>query len=59
MLEIINCTPKTLANSSKFCDVDSVSHKPRPLGCVQHFDHPKIEHQFKPHTLVCGGASIF
>ena len=32
--------------------------KPHPLGC-EHFEHPKIEHQFKPHSLECGGASIF
>jgi hypothetical protein len=39
--------------------------KPHPLGCGSCFatscfsEHPKNERLFKPHTLVCGGASFF
>jgi len=39
--------------------VDSASLKPHLLRCGRHFDHPKIEHLFKPRLLSRGGASIF
>ncbi|MBS3081923.1 hypothetical protein J4416_03240 [Candidatus Pacearchaeota archaeon] len=36
----------------------SVSLKPHSLECGQHFEHPKIEHLFKPRLLSVKSSSV-
>ena len=53
-----NCAVDSMAQiNAELCQ--SVSLKPHSLECGQHFEHPKIEHLFKPRLLSRGGASIF